>query len=75
MVKPLLLNRVISLVENYNKYFKVQAKRRSVHVNGYCGTELNLGTDTQQISDICQVLKKSIFKSYSITKHLTEIHN
>ena len=34
-----------SLVEKYDIYFKVQAKRNSVHVNGYCGTELYLGTD------------------------------
>ena len=32
-----------SLVKKYDIYFNVQAKRRSVHVNGYCGTELNFG--------------------------------
>ena len=34
-----------SLVEKYDMFFKVQTKRRSVHVNGYCGTELKFGTD------------------------------
>ena len=41
------------VVETYDIYFNVQAKRRSLHVNGYCGT--------QQNSDICQVLKKSVY--------------
>ena len=31
-----------SLVEKYDIYFEVQAKRCSVHVNGYCGTELKV---------------------------------
>ena len=34
-----------SLVVKYVIYFKEQAKRRSVHANGYCDTELNFGTD------------------------------
>ena len=29
-----------SLVEKYDIYFNAQAKGRSVHVNGYCGTEI-----------------------------------
>ena len=29
---------------------------------------LTVVSDTQQKSDICQVLKKSVFKSYGITK-------
>ena len=36
---------LISLVKKYDIYFNVQAKRRSVYVYGYCGTELNFGTD------------------------------
>ena len=50
-----------SLVEKYDIYFKIQAKRRSVHVNGYCDTGLNFGIDCcighPTKSDICQVLK------------------
>ena len=61
-----------SLVEKYDIYFNLQAKRRSVHVNGYCGTELNFGTDCcighpTKISYMPSS-KKSIFKSYGITK-------
>ena len=61
-----------SLVEKYDIYFNLQAKRRSVHVNGYCGTELNFGTDCcighpTKISYMPSS-KKSIFKFYGITK-------
>ena len=57
-----------SLVGKYDIYFKVQAKRRSLHVNGYCDTELIFGvdcvSDTQQKSDICQVLK-NLFSNFT----------
>ena len=33
-----------NLVEKYDIYFNEQAKRRSVHVNGYCSTELTFDT-------------------------------
>ena len=40
-----IISKLSSLVEKYDIYFNVQVKRRSVHVNGYCGTELNFGND------------------------------
>ena len=40
-----IISKLTSLVEKYDIYVNVQAKRRSVHVNGYCGTELNFGSD------------------------------
>ena len=40
-----LISVLTSLVEKYDIYFNVQAKRHSVHVNGYCGTVLNFDTN------------------------------
>ena len=61
-----------SLVEKYDIYLNVQTKRRSVHVNSYCGTELYfdiqccLGHSTK-IWYMPKSIKKSMFESYGIT--------
>ena len=63
---------LISLEEKYDIYFNVQAKDVQYMLMVIVALRLILimtvVSGTQQKSDICKVLQKSIFKSYGITK-------
>lgn len=49
-----------SLREHCDIYFNVQAKGRSVHINGYCDIKINIDTDCC----IGQLTKISYISSY-----------
>ena len=75
-----IISKLTSLVEKYDIYFNVQAKRRSVHVNGYCGTELNFGSDCCIGHPPKILYMQSSNKIYlqnltASQKHRTEINN
>ena len=94
MVKTLLFNRLtktisVKIDDGYiNKYVNksrrniwhlLKAKRCSVHVNGYCGTELHFDTDCciahSTKTDICQVLKNLTSNLKASQKHRTVRNN